>query len=88
MVAEMAILRLAVILALLTGCSTNAAFRSPEKAGYFMISTGEASLVYKALVGGVEYCKASQHNLQGVEFTGDIEFDGETCKVTVTAGSD
>lgn len=79
-------IRAAILLLLLTGCSTNAAFKTPEKAGYFMVSTGEASLIYKAIVGGVSYCKASQHNLQGMPFYGEIEFDGETCKIKVAAG--
>lgn len=79
-------MRALALLLLLTGCSTNAAFKTPERAGYFLVSMGEASLVYKALVGGVEYCKLSQHNLQGVKFTGEIEFDGETCVVTIVAG--
>ena len=71
---------------LLTGCTTLAGYEQPEKTSYVMVSTGEASLVYKALVGGVEYCKVSQNNLLGVVFDGEIEWDGEKCVVTIVAG--
>lgn len=71
---------------LLSGCTTIAGIENPEKTSYVMVSTGEASLVYKALVGGVEYCKVSQNNLLGVVFDGEIEWDGEKCVVTIVAG--
>lgn len=74
-----------IISALLVGCGTTASTEFPERTSYIMVSKGEASLVYKALVGGVDYCKATQHNLEGVEFVGSIEYDGETCTVLLEA---
>jgi uncharacterized lipoprotein YehR (DUF1307 family) len=81
-------IRVAVVslsLILLTGCGITSTRDFPERTGYVMVSKGEASLLYRAFVGGVDYCKAVQHNLEGVEFVGSITYDGNKCTVQVEA---
>lgn len=75
---------IAALLAL-SGCGSIASYDNPEKTGYVMVSKGEASLLYRAFVGGVDYCKATQHNLDGVEFTGEIVYEGDSCRVEIVA---
>lgn len=36
-------------------------------------------------MGGVDYCKVTQHGLKSVVFTADVNFDGENCVVQATA---
>lgn len=69
----------------LTGCGITASRENPEKTGYVMVSKGEASVIYRAFVGGVDYCKATQHNLSGVAFVGSITYEGDKCTVQVEA---
>lgn len=76
---------LIMLVPFLAACGTIAGYESPEKTGYVMVSKGEASLVYRALVGGVDYCKATQHNLDGVAFIGSIVYEGDKCTVQVEA---
>lgn len=76
---------IAAALVALTGCGVTASRDFPERTGYVMVSKGEASFIYRAFVGGVDYCKATQHNLEGVDFVGEIEYDGEKCRVIVQA---
>ena len=70
---------------LLTACGTVGSFENPEETGYVMVSKGNASLLYSIFAGKVDYCKATQHNLKGVEFVGEIEYDGDNCRVIVQA---
>lgn len=79
-------IRAALLFLLLSGCGVTAGASSPEKTSYFMVSKGNASLLYKAIVGGIDYCKVTQHNWGGVSFTGEIQYDGEVCTVEVAAG--
>ena len=74
------------LIILLAGCGTTASNKTPGKTSFFMVSKGNASSLYQMIAGGVDYCKVTQHNLQGVQFTGEIKYDGETCAVEVTAG--
>jgi len=76
---------LPLIVVLLTGCGISSTRDFPERTGYMMVSKGQASLLYRAFVGGVDYCKATQHNLEGVEFVGSITYDGDKCTVQVEA---
>jgi uncharacterized lipoprotein YehR (DUF1307 family) len=76
---------LPLIAVLLTGCGISSTRDFPERTGYMMVSKGQASLLYRAFVGGVDYCKATQHNLEGVEFVGSITYDGDKCTVQVEA---
>ena len=66
---------------LLWGCGTTSSTKNPEDTDFFMVSTGSASLVYKAFVGGVDYCKVTKHGVPHNDFAGSIDWDGETCKV-------
>lgn len=72
-----------IAVALLAGCATGSGQES-----YFLISKGGAGAVARLFTGGVEYCKVTQGNLQGVAFTADVEFDGENCKVSATAANE
>jgi len=74
-----------LLIVLLTGCGVTASRDFPERTGYVMVSKGEASFIYRAFVGGVDYCKATQHNLSGVAFVGSITYEGDTCTVQVEA---
>jgi hypothetical protein len=40
------------------------------------------------VTGAVDYCKVSQHNLQGVSFTADVTFNGKECQVQATASDE
>lgn len=71
------------MLAAIGGCATQDA--DPEQASYFMVSQGEASFVYRALVGGVDYCKVTQSNLMRAGYIVELEYDGDTCRVTAAA---
>jgi uncharacterized protein YceK len=73
------------LMLLVTGCGITASRENPDKTGYVMVSKGEASVLYKAFVGGVDYCKATQHNLGGVTFVGSIVYEGDKCTVNVEA---
>lgn len=73
----------ALILFTLAACGTSPADTS--KTSYFMVSKGEASGVVKMFGGGVDYCKITQSNLGGVNFVGEIVYDGENCTINVTA---
>lgn len=70
---------------LLTGCGTTATQEDPERMGFIMVSQGQASGVAKLVGAGVNYCKATQYNMQGVAFTGDIVYEGDSCRVSITA---
>lgn len=59
---------------------------NPEKTSFFMVSKGKASSLYQWVAGDIDYCKVTQHNLKGVQFTGEIQYDGDTCTVEVAAG--
>lgn len=72
----------------LSGCGAIAEREEPTQTDYIMVSTGQASLLYKAFVGGVEYCKVTKHGIQHVDFDGSIEWDGKTCKVRATVNDD
>lgn len=50
-----------------------------------MVSQGEMSFIYRALVGGVDYCKVTQSNLMDAGYIVELEYDGDTCKVTAYA---
>ena len=79
------VLTFCTIAVLLTGCGTTG--QNPE-AGYFMVSKGNASGVVRLFGGGVDYCKVTQSNLDGVTFTGQIVYDGKTCTVEATASDE
>lgn len=72
----------------LAGCGTTASTQNPSDTDFVMVSQGSASLVYKALVGGVDYCKVTKHGIQHKDFTGSIQFKDGECSVVVEAGSD
>lgn len=69
----------------LTGCATQGASEHPEQASYIMVSRGEASLLYRAFMGGLDYCKVTQYNLKSIVFAGEMRYDGDTCVLTITA---
>jgi hypothetical protein len=75
-------MRLILLTLLLAGCATSG--DNPREA-YFMVSKGEASLLYRAFVGGIDYCKVTQYNLGNTEFIAEVQYDGETCTVEATA---
>jgi len=71
-----------ILLAGLTACGTTGSD------SFFMVSKGEASGMARLFGAGVDFCKVTQSNLQGVTFTGDIQYDGETCTINVTASDE
>ena len=80
-------MRTLILIALftLTGCATSG--DNPREA-YFMVSKGEASLLYRAFVGGIDYCKVTSYNLGNTEYIAEISYDGDDCRVTATTESD
>jgi len=46
---------------ILTGCGATATKESPERTEYVMVSQGNASFLYSAFMGGVDYCKVTRH---------------------------
>lgn len=75
----------ALVLAMLAGCVGTATPDQQERLGYIMVSKGKASGVARLFGAGVDYCKATQYNLKGVAFTGDIVYEADTCRVEITA---
>lgn len=72
----------AVTLLLLSGCAaTSYTGGEDDDASYFLISQGGADGVTKFITGGVQYCKITQKNLQGVEFDVVVEYEDGKCKV-------
>lgn len=69
----------------LAGCGTSASQQYPEETSFFMVSVGEASLLYKIFGGGLKYCKVTQHNLDRTDFQGDVQWDGDECVVDISA---
>lgn len=70
------------LLAFLIGCGT---VQPDNRTSYFMVSKGNASGVVKLFGGGVDFCKVTQSNLEGVNFVGEIKYDGENCTIEVAA---
>lgn len=77
-----------VLCFVLTACGSNAVKEDPEKLGFIMVSKGKASGLSRLFGANIDYCKATQYNLQGVAFTGDIEYEGDTCTVNITAANE
>jgi hypothetical protein len=75
-------MRLVILTLLLAGCATSG---SNSREAYFMISKGEASLLYRAFVGGIDYCKVTQYNLGSTEFIAEVKYDGDSCIVEAAA---
>jgi len=63
------------------GCGSTAMMDEPERGSFFLVSQGEASLIYKILGGGVSYCKVTQYNLGGSEYDVSVSWDGDRCVV-------
>lgn len=75
----------AVVLALLSGC---AAFGrdGDDQGAYFLMSKGEAGLIYQIFTGGVEYCKVTVVGMPESDYLLDFDYS-EECKVTATVQS-
>lgn len=73
---------------MLAGCGGQAIRENPEKLGFIMVSRGKASGVAGLFGGGTDYCKATQYNLSGVAFVGEIVYDGDSCRVEVSASDE
>lgn len=71
----------------LTGCGTTGLNSESGKTGYILVSEGKAGFVQRIFGADVHYCKATQHNMTGVVFVGEITFTEETCRVGITAES-
>ena len=71
-----------ILLAGLTACGTTS---EQNQTSYFMVSKGKASGMARMFGAGVDFCKVTQSNLQGVNFVGEISYDGENCTINVTA---
>jgi len=71
-----------LVLLTLTACGTTS---EQNHTSYFMVSKGEASGMARMFGAGVDFCKVTQSNLQGVNFVGEISYDGENCTINVTA---
>lgn len=69
----------------LSGCGALAEKEEPTQTDYIMVSRGNASLIYRALVGGIDYCKVTKHGIPHVDFSGAIEYDGDNCTIIVEA---
>lgn len=78
------VLAVAAVIAL-SGCGGNAVREDPERMGFIMVSKGNASGIVRMFGGGVDYCKATQYNLEGIAFTGEIVYEEDTCRVEITA---
>jgi len=76
----------ALLLLFLAGCGTTRAHYD-EELGYIMVSRGEAG-VLSWFTGGASYCKATQSNLQGVRFQGELIYEGDSCRIAVVGGDD
>lgn len=70
----------------LSACGTTQATMTPDT-GYLMISKGKASAL-GSVVGGADYCKVVKHNLDGIEFTGQLVYDDQGCRIDVTGGNE
>ena len=72
-----------ILSALLSGCGTTATQEWPENTSFTMVSIGEASFIYKAFMGGVDYCKVTRHdsltNDEGYDY--DITYSDGECEV-------
>ena len=71
-----------LVLLTLTACGTTS---EQNQTSFFMVSKGEASGMARLFGAGVDFCKVTQSNLQGVNFVGEISYDGENCTINVTA---
>lgn len=67
-----------------TGCGTTRAHYD-EELGYIMVSRGQAGII-SWITGGASYCKATQSNLQGVRFQGELIYEGDSCRIAVVGG--
>lgn len=81
------ITKITLLTFLLVGCGVTATQQEPTQTDFIMVSTGSASLIYKALVGGVDYCKITKHGIQHNDFGGSINWDGKKCVVYMEAGN-
>jgi len=77
---------IALFVVFLGGCGTTRAHYD-EELGYIMVSRGQAG-VLSWFTGGASYCKATQSNLQGVRFQGELIYEGDTCRISVVGGDD
>ena len=80
-------MRIVLACILLSGCGTINSFDEPNETSFFLVSTGGASLLYKAFVGEVKYCKVTQHNLGSSEYIAEVKYNGEQCVVEAMANA-
>jgi hypothetical protein len=76
----------ALLLLFLTGCGTTQAGMTPDT-GYLMISKGKAGMLGAVGAGaGADYCKVTKHNLDGIQFQGQLIYDDQGCRIDVVGG--
>lgn len=78
---------LIVLLVALPGCGGLAMYDQLEKSSFFLISKGKASGLAAMITGEVDYCKITQHNLEGSEYVVDVTYNDDTCSVQATASA-
>jgi hypothetical protein len=77
---------LLLALASLAACGTTQATMTTDT-GYLMISKGKAGLM-GAVGAGADYCKVTKHNLDGIQFQGQLVYDDNGCRIDVVGGKE
>lgn len=70
-----------IIAGFMVGCGSTAMQENLGDTDVVMVSKGEASLVYRAIVGGVDYCKVVQSGDQKYEVV--LDYEKDKCSVTL-----
>lgn len=76
-----------LLLPLLSSCAATGVNDNPDGSAFFLVSKGGVSSIYKMIAGGVDYCKVTQNNLGGTQYTVLVSFDGDKCVVEAEGGS-
>ena len=71
----------------LAGCAHEGATKHPEKAGFILVSEGEANGIAATLGAKGKFCKITQYNLGGSDFVINVRYDSNGCVVDGTASS-
>lgn len=66
---------------IMTGCGSTAMKENTGDTDVVMVSKGEASFIYRAFVGGVDYCKVVQSGDQKYEVV--LDYEKDRCQVTL-----
>lgn len=69
------------------GCAHEGATKHPEKAGFILVSEGQANGMAAALGARGKFCKITQYNLGGADFVIRLVYDNNGCVVDGTASS-